>query len=135
MALDVFVRLVIGRFFGTANGSRDGAVGGRVDGSIDGMRCLYQAARLRRLVRLFSRLQTGMDTVSSRLSDTSVVLPLAQRELAILRFLGRLGMVSGQTIAQVACPEISADHGGCVLRTFTDRKLMWATNSAAQSSR
>ncbi|WP_322489355.1 replication-relaxation family protein [Chloroflexus sp.] len=56
------------------------------------------------------------------------MLPMSERELAVLRLLGRLGMVMGQTIRALICPDQHAASCRRMLRGLVERKLLWHAN-------
>jgi hypothetical protein len=73
-------------------------------------------------------------TTPPRLRDRSPILPLAERELAAMRLLGRLGTVKGQTIRDLVC--LDRDESTCrrILRGLAERKLLWQANAPNASA-
>lgn len=63
--------------------------------------------------------------VTARLSGRAAILPMSEREVAVLRLLGRLGMVLGQTIRDLVCPDHHPASCRRLLREVADRKLIW----------
>ncbi len=66
-----------------------------------------------------------MDDLTRRLSQKTALLPMSERDVAVLRLLGRLGMVMGQTIRDLICPDYHAASCRRLMRELTDRKLLW----------
>jgi hypothetical protein len=66
-----------------------------------------------------------MLNLTARLSQKLALAPISERELAVLRLLGRLGMVMGQTIRDLVCPDQHAASCRRMLRDLTERKLIW----------
>jgi len=63
--------------------------------------------------------------LTTRLRGKSAIVPLAERELAVLRLLGRLGMVLGQTIRDLVCPDQHPASCRRMLRALAARRLIW----------
>lgn len=63
--------------------------------------------------------------LTSRLRGKPAILPLSERELAVLRLLGRLGMVMGQTIRDLVCPDLHAASCRRMLRAMAARRVIW----------
>jgi len=63
--------------------------------------------------------------LTARLSGKAAILPMSERELAVLRLLGRLGMVMGQTIRDLVCPDQHEASCRRLLRELAERKLIW----------
>lgn len=63
--------------------------------------------------------------LTARLSGKAAMLPMSERELAVLRLLGRLGMVMGQTIRDLVCPDQHEASCRRLLRELAERKLIW----------
>lgn len=63
--------------------------------------------------------------LTSRLSGKTAILPMSERELAVLRLLGRLGMVMGQTIRDLVCPDQHEASCRRMLREMAERRLIW----------
>lgn len=63
--------------------------------------------------------------LTARLSGKAAILPMSERELAVLRLLGRLGMVMGQTIRDLICPDQHEASCRRLLRELAERKLIW----------
>jgi len=63
--------------------------------------------------------------LTTRLSGKAAMLPMSERELAVLRLLGRLGMVLGQTIRDLVC--LDQHEASCrrLLRELAERRLIW----------
>lgn len=73
-------------------------------------------------------------TTTPRLHNRSPILPLAERERAAMRLLGRLGTVTGQTIRDLVC--LDRDESTCrrMLRGLAERKLLWQATAPHASA-
>jgi hypothetical protein len=67
-------------------------------------------------------------SLTTRLRHKSPVLPASERELAILRLTGRLGMVLGQTVRELVFPDMHDSSCRRILRGLVERKLLWHAN-------
>lgn len=64
-------------------------------------------------------------SLTTRLMNKTATLPLSEREVAVLRLLGRLGMVLGQTIRDVICFDQHENSCRNMLHDLAGRKLIW----------
>lgn len=63
--------------------------------------------------------------LTTRLHGKAALFPMSERELAVLRLLGRLGMVLGQTLHDLLFPDRHPATCFRVLGKLTERKLIW----------
>jgi hypothetical protein len=71
-------------------------------------------------------------SVTTRLRTASALVPVAERELAVLRLLGRLGMVLGQSICELLFPDRHKTTCFRVLGKLEERKLIWQAHLPVQ---
>lgn len=67
-------------------------------------------------------------SLNARLRLKSTVLPASEREIAVLRLMGRLGMVLGQTVRDIVCPDQHEATARRLVRGLVERKLLWHAN-------
>lgn len=63
--------------------------------------------------------------LTARLRGKAAMLPMSERQLAVLRLLGRLGMVMGLTIRDLVCPDQHENTCRNMLHDLAQRKLLW----------
>lgn len=66
-----------------------------------------------------------MTDIALRLHTRGFIVPLALREIQVLRILGRLGMVPGQTLHDLLGVGTTPRSTRRMLRHLTERKLIW----------
>lgn len=67
-------------------------------------------------------------SLNTRLRGKTAILPIAERELAVLRLIGRLGLVLGQTVGRLLFPDRHPATARDVLGRLTKRELIWRTS-------
>lgn len=66
--------------------------------------------------------------LAAHLSRPSSPMPLRDREVAVLRLVGRLGITQGVMIRGLVLPDLSESAGRELLRRLVARKLLWHGN-------
>ena len=61
----------------------------------------------------------------TRFAARTPILPSNERELAVLRVLGRMGAVLGTTLHGLIAPDLNARTGRRMWQRLTERKLIW----------
>jgi|APCry1669189070_1035195.scaffolds.fasta_scaffold09821_1 Replication-relaxation len=70
----------------------------------------------------------------TNLRDRSPILPLAERERAAMRLLGRLGTIKGQTLETLVFRDQSGASRRRILRGLAERKLLWQATAPNASA-